>query len=194
MQKVVGSSPIIRFKSHHPLQVKPCNVQGFSRFEVVVAGDTIGASQVPCQVRGTSGPKATLGGTSEHGGVALGGASEVVGVETHRHLRVRVTGQACSTWAFTISASRSPAVSAARASASSSGAESFALPASLRSRRRTDRALTPTARAARAPVARAARRSTRSSASAGVSFEGRPVTPAILSEKRSYALFFPATC
>jgi hypothetical protein len=41
-----------------------------------------------------------------------------------------VTGQACSTWAFTISASRSRAVSAARASASCSGAWSVALPAS----------------------------------------------------------------
>jgi hypothetical protein len=86
MQKVVGSSPIIRFE-------KSLASAGLFSFQVVVVGDRIAPGQVPGQVRVRSGSEATLGSAGEHGGVALGGATDVVGVDAHRHLRVGVTGQ-----------------------------------------------------------------------------------------------------
>jgi hypothetical protein len=47
MQKVVGSNPIIRF-------TKSLAGARLLLFQVVVGGDTIGASQVPGQVRGSA--------------------------------------------------------------------------------------------------------------------------------------------
>ena len=80
MQKVVGSSPIIRSKK------KPRRCGAFVVSGLPPVGDDATAGQVYGQVWSGS-AEAALGGARENGSVPLRRFAEVVGVDAHRHVR-----------------------------------------------------------------------------------------------------------
>ena len=82
MQKVVGSSPIIRSTTKAAF-CAAFVVLAFFRFLAA------SCTQVRSQVRS----RIALGCSGEHCGVPVGRFSEVVGVDAHRHVRVRVAGR-----------------------------------------------------------------------------------------------------